>query len=99
MSKLLTIGRRFALGCGVAVLILGGQGEARAQADNAAPSQARTVNREMPRGEQAYSLPPEKLAQAIALNKIRVSLDIAGSVWGLIVIWGLLAFGGAARLE
>jgi Zn-dependent protease with chaperone function len=52
-----------------------------------------------PHTEQAYSLPPEKLAQAIALNKIRVWLEIAGSLWGLAVIWLLLASGAAARLE
>ena len=42
---------------------------------------------------------PEKLAQAIALNKIRVALDIAGSLWGLFVLWGLLASGRAVRLD
>ncbi len=45
-----------------------------------------------PHSEQAYSLPPDKLAQAIALNKIRVSLDIAGSLWGLIVLWWSTGF-------
>ena len=52
-----------------------------------------------PRAGQAYSLPPDKLAQAIALSKIRVSLEIAGSLWGLIVLWCLLASRAAARLD
>ena len=52
-----------------------------------------------PHSEQAYSLPPEKLAQAIELNRIRVGLDIAGSVWSLIFLWWLLASGTAARLD
>jgi STE24 endopeptidase len=52
-----------------------------------------------PHSEQAYSLPPDKLAQAIALNKIRVALDIAGSLWGLIVLWYLLASGRSTRLD
>ena len=52
-----------------------------------------------PHAEQAYSLPPEKLAQAKALNRIRVWVAIAGSVWGLIVLWALLATGTATRLD
>lgn len=52
-----------------------------------------------PHSEQAYSLPPGKLAQAIALNRIRVTLDIAGPIWALLVLWWLLASRGGARLE
>ena len=44
-------------------------------------------------------MPPDKLAQAIALNKIRVALDIAGSLWGLVVLFWLLASGTATRLD
>jgi Zn-dependent protease with chaperone function len=67
--------------------------------DNAAQSQAEAKPSAQPHTELAYSLPPGKLAQAIALNKIRVVLDIGGSLWGLIVLGGLLAFGVAAKLE
>ncbi len=49
--------------------------------------------------EEAYSLPPDKLAKAKALNRIRITLDILGSVWGLGILWALLATGLAARLE
>jgi len=45
-----------------------------------------------------YSLPPEKLAKAITLNRIRIALDIAGSLWGLAVLWLLLAMRWAAGL-
>jgi len=47
----------------------------------------------------AYSLPPEKLAKAIALSRIRNTLDIVGSVWGVLVLWLILAIGLAAGLE
>ena len=40
---------------------------------------------------QAYSLPPEKLAKAIALGRIRNIMSFAGSLWGLAVLWLLLA--------
>jgi Zn-dependent protease with chaperone function len=47
---------------------------------------------------QAYSLPPDKLAKAIALSRIRNILDIAGSLWGLVFLWLLLATRAAAGL-
>ena len=53
---------------------------------------------QQPQPEQAYHLPPDKLAKAIALNRIRNLLDIGGSLWGLVVLWLLLATGAAARL-
>jgi Zn-dependent protease with chaperone function len=49
--------------------------------------------------QQAYILPPDKLAKAIALSRIRNILDIVGSVWGLVVLWLLLATRAAAGLE
>ncbi|HEY1986522.1 MAG TPA: M48 family metallopeptidase [Terracidiphilus sp.] len=52
-----------------------------------------------PHTEQAYSLPPDKLAKAITLNKIRLTLDIAGMLWGLAVLWWLLASRAATRLN
>jgi STE24 endopeptidase len=58
-----------------------------------------TAGLAQPHSEQAYSLPAEKLRQAIAFNKIRVWLEIVGSLWGLVVLWWLLASGAAARVE
>ena len=49
--------------------------------------------------EQAYHLPPDKLAKAIALGRIRNILHFAGEIWGLAVLWLLLATGAAAELE
>jgi Zn-dependent protease with chaperone function len=51
-----------------------------------------------PASTQAYSLPPDKLAKAIALSRIRNILDIAGSLWGLVFLWLLLATHAAAGL-
>jgi Zn-dependent protease with chaperone function len=48
---------------------------------------------------QAYHLPPDKLAKAIALSRVRSILHFAGAIWGLAVLWLLLATGAAAGLE
>src|SRR6266568_36528 len=48
--------------------------------------------------QQAYHLPPEKLAKAIALGRIRNILHFAYAFWGIAVLWLLLATGAAARL-
>jgi Zn-dependent protease with chaperone function len=48
---------------------------------------------------QAYTLPPDKLAKAIALSRIRNILGLANSLWGLAVLWLLLALGAAAGLD
>ena len=37
--------------------------------------------------QQAYTLPPEKLAKAIAISRIRDILSITGSVWGVVFLW------------
>ncbi|MGC9159566.1 MAG: M48 family metallopeptidase [Terracidiphilus sp.] len=47
----------------------------------------------------AYTLPPGKLAKAIALGRIRTALDIGGALWGLAVLWLLLSTGLAAGLD
>jgi Zn-dependent protease with chaperone function len=49
--------------------------------------------------QQAYNLPPDKLAKAITLSRIEVALDIAGSLWGLAVLWLMLASRWAARVS
>jgi Zn-dependent protease with chaperone function len=91
---------RFLLAGTVALALLAGGASAIAQAESSQPAAASSgVDKVRPHFEQAYSLPPEKLAQAIALNRIRVALDIAGSLWGIIVIWWLLASKTAARLD
>ena len=82
---------------GVFLLVVGTA--ARSQSGPAQPTQSSSPARVQPQHEEAYSLPPGKLEQAIALNRIRVTLDIAGSLWGLVVLWWLLASGAATRLE
>jgi len=47
----------------------------------------------------AYSLPPEKLKQAIDYSRIRVFLDFASSGWGILQLILLLALGIAARMR
>lgn len=85
---------------GTLTLLLVTAGRAAAQpkpvsnAANPFPSTATS-----PHLEQAYSLPPDKLREAIALSKIRVAVDIVGSLWGLIILWSLLATGTATRLD
>ncbi len=92
--------QRLVLTSTVAVLFLVSSGRLVGQANPVAQNQpSPMVTGTQPHSEQAYSLPPDKLAQAIALNKIRVALDIAGSLWSLMVLWGLLAFGTATRLD
>jgi Zn-dependent protease with chaperone function len=49
--------------------------------------------------QQAYTLPPDKLAKAIALSRIRNILDLIGPLWGLVVLWLLLATRAASGLE
>jgi len=74
----------------------------RAQATQSQPAPVSTAApaaaSSQPASTQAYTLPPGKLAQAIVLNRIRTALDIAGSLWDLVVLWLLLAIGWAAGL-
>ena len=48
--------------------------------------------------QQAYSLPPDKLAKAIALSRIRRILDLVSSLWGLAFLWILLGTRAASGL-
>jgi STE24 endopeptidase len=49
--------------------------------------------------QSAYQLPPDKLAKAVALNRIRNILDIVSSLWGIAVLWLLLDSRAAHGLE
>jgi Zn-dependent protease with chaperone function len=49
--------------------------------------------------QQAYTLPPDKLAKAIAVSRIRHTLDIVSSIWSLVVLWLLLATRCSAAIE
>lgn len=64
-----------------------------------APSSAQAMEAAPPGNQRAYTLPPDKLAKAIALSRIRNILDIAGSIWGIVFLWLLLVTGGWAAIE
>jgi Zn-dependent protease with chaperone function len=49
--------------------------------------------------QSAYHLPPEKLAKAIALSRIRDIEHFVDAFWGLLVLWLLLSTRAAAGLE
>jgi Zn-dependent protease with chaperone function len=78
--------------------------QASAQAAQNAPSSsgtsAATVGPVAPaNAQEAYTLPPDKLAKAIAISRIRNILNIAGSIWGIVFLWLLLATRGWAGVE
>ena len=89
--------RRILMVCLGFVLLLATAG--RAQQQPAPPAPQPTTAHAQPATEQAYNLPPDKLAKAIALNRIQLTLEIAGTLWGLAVLWILLASRWAAGLE
>jgi len=101
-------GRSLTLPRGILLLfslwvVLAGCGQ-RPLAAQAAPPPASTTSAAAPPSAQpstgqAYKLPPEKLAKAIALSRIRNILDIAGSIWGIVFLWLLLALHGWSGLE
>lgn len=88
--------QRLVLAGTLALLLASGGGRHQGQSNEAPPVEAA---HSQPHSEEAYSLPPGKLEQAIVLNRIRVALDIGGSLWGLIVLWWLLASRTASRLD
>jgi STE24 endopeptidase len=49
--------------------------------------------------QNAYTLPPDKLAKAISLNRFRNIMDIVNGLWGIAVLWLLLATGIAAGIQ
>ena len=48
---------------------------------------------------QAYMLPPDKLAKAIELDRIRNILGMVAPLWSIAALWLVLASGFAVRLE
>ena len=47
----------------------------------------------------AYSLPPDKLAKAQALYRVRVALEFGATLWGIVVLVLILQLGVAARMR
>jgi Zn-dependent protease with chaperone function len=86
--------------CFSVLAALCGAERARAQSAPAAqaaqPAQAQTPAAEQ---KQAYALPPEKLAKAVRLSRIRNLLEITGGVWDIVFLWLLLRFRAWSVLE
>jgi STE24 endopeptidase len=70
-----------------------------AQQASTQPATAQPAPAAAEQAGNAYTLPPDKLAKAIALNRIRNILDIVGGLWGIVVLWLLLEINVAAGLE
>jgi Zn-dependent protease with chaperone function len=70
-----------------------------AQRTSAPPVTAQATGVPTQPATQAYTLPPDKLAKAIAINRIRNILDIVGGLWSIAVLWLLLATRAAAAFE
>jgi STE24 endopeptidase len=86
-------------GFGILIALLAMAGGLRnIRAAQQAPQPASAAQQQNPQ-PSAYTLPPEKLAKAVALSRIENILDIVDSLWQLGVLWLLLASGAAARLE
>jgi Zn-dependent protease with chaperone function len=47
----------------------------------------------------AYTLPPDKLAKAEALSRIRITLQLGGLLWGVVSLFLILQLGIAARMR
>lgn len=63
---------------------------AQTSLSQSAPAQTQTVPGNDQPLQQAYQLPPDKLAKAITLSRIRNVLEIAGGLWSLLFLWLLL---------
>ena len=89
-----------AIGAVILFICLAGPPASAQTAANQPASTAQTANAAQPgNAQQAYRLPPDKLAKAIALSRIRNTLDFGGSIWGIVFLWLMLATRGWAGLE
>lgn len=97
----MTFARRclFAFCLALLLLVLAPRFSSAQSAPNPSPQPAQTQSADSQNNQQqAYSLPPDKLAKAIAISRIRNILDFVGAIWGLAVLWLLLASRWAAGL-
>ncbi len=96
-SALTKIGRWFAV-LGLAGVLAGGMARAGVAQNPAPDGQQAQAAATQTGAQEAYRLPPEKLAKAIALGRIRSVLHFVYALWDLGVLWLVLARGWAARL-
>jgi hypothetical protein len=73
--------------------------KAQTAPSSAAPVHVATAAPTQAAPQQAYTLPPDKLAQAIALSRIRITLGIVAAIWGIVFLWLLLATRAWAGIE
>ena len=80
--------------------------DASAPASTTAPAQPAVTTQSTPvaaitsgESKESYQLSPEKLRHAIAITRVRNILTIVGTLWGLLVVWVILASRLAARIE
>lgn len=83
------------------VLFVTGLASAACHAQNTseAATHAQTSKSQTSQNKAAYSLPPDKLKQAIDYSRVRVALDFAESGWGILELVLILALGIAAGFE
>lgn len=72
---------------------------AQSGAGGNAPEPVATTEQAAASPRQVYTLPPDKLAKAIAISRIRNTLSIAGSVWGIVFLGLMLATRAWAGVE
>ena len=97
--SLLTVCFTVLLACVAPRIVPGPRVAPRIVIAQTAPQQAGSVAPAPANPQNAYTLPPDKLAKAIAISRIRNILDIVGGLWGLAVLWLLLSTRSAARIE
>lgn len=83
----------------LAVLVSGFATTAQASVQTATGTSAEAAAQVETPEKPAYSLPPEKLKQAIDYSRIRVVLDFAASGWGIVMLFLLLALGVARWMQ
>jgi STE24 endopeptidase len=90
----------FAIGLGFLILLTVQfrSRDVRAQAPAVTP-QTSTLPEASSSQNEAYQLPPDKLAKAIAISRIRNVMDIVNGLWSIALLWLLLATGAAAWLQ
>lgn len=86
----------FALGFGFLLLATPPRQVANAYAQDQ-PAAAAPAAQVSP--QPAYQLAPDKLARAIAISRIRNIMDIVNGLWGIALLWLLLATGIVASIE
>jgi Zn-dependent protease with chaperone function len=95
--------RRFLCICAALLVVATAAGGVRAAAQSAgqqpAAAQGQAAVTSHANHQPAYTLPPDKLAKAIALSRIRNLVAIGGSIWGIVFLGLLLATRVWARID